>query len=84
VSVKTLLTAVMLSLSLVTSSAAMKLSSPDFKEDEDIPESFTCDGRETLTRLPRAELDAHNKKGVFEALYSSDFRLVKILPITSA
>jgi Raf kinase inhibitor-like YbhB/YbcL family protein len=48
---KILLSVLMLALSLVTSSAAMKLSSPDFKEGENIPERFTCDGKDISPTL---------------------------------
>ena len=48
---KTLLPVLMLALSLVTSSAAMKLSSPDFKEGEKIPERFTCEGKDISPTL---------------------------------
>ena len=48
---KTLLSVLMLALSLVTSCAAMKLSSPDFKEGENIPERFTCDGKDVSPTL---------------------------------
>jgi Raf kinase inhibitor-like YbhB/YbcL family protein len=41
----------MLALSLTTSSAAMKLSSPDFKEGENIPARFTCDGKDVSPTL---------------------------------
>jgi Raf kinase inhibitor-like YbhB/YbcL family protein len=48
---KTLLSVLMLALSLATSCAAMKLSSPDFKEGENIPERFTCDGKDVSPTL---------------------------------
>jgi Raf kinase inhibitor-like YbhB/YbcL family protein len=48
---KTLLSVLMLALSLTTSSAAMKLSSPDFKEGENIPARFTCDGKDVSPTL---------------------------------
>lgn len=48
---KTLLSVLMLALSLVTSFAAMKLSSPDFKEGENIPARFTCDGKDVSPTL---------------------------------
>jgi Raf kinase inhibitor-like YbhB/YbcL family protein len=48
---KTLLPVLMLALSLVTASAAMKLSSPDFKDGENIPERFTCDGKDVSPTL---------------------------------
>jgi phosphatidylethanolamine-binding protein (PEBP) family uncharacterized protein len=44
----------MLALSQVTSSAAMKLSSPDFKEGEKIPERFTCEGKDIKASPQRA------------------------------
>jgi Raf kinase inhibitor-like YbhB/YbcL family protein len=49
---KTLVSLLVLALSLVTSSArAMKLSSADFKEGENIPERFTCDGKDISPTL---------------------------------
>ncbi len=41
----------MLALGLVASSAAMRLSSPDFKEGEKIPERFTCEGKDVSPTL---------------------------------
>jgi Raf kinase inhibitor-like YbhB/YbcL family protein len=49
----------MLALSLVTSSAAMKLSSPDFKESEKIPERFTCEGKDIS---PTLEIEGVSKE----------------------
>jgi Raf kinase inhibitor-like YbhB/YbcL family protein len=56
---KTLLAVVMLALSLITSTGrakipqeqAMKLSSPDFSEGGNIPERFTCDGKDVSPTL---------------------------------
>ena len=56
---KTLLPVLMLALSLITSAARakipqeapMKLSSPDFSEGGNIPERFTCDGKDITPTL---------------------------------
>ena len=56
---KTLLPVLMFALSLITSAvrakipqeATMKLSSPDFGEGGNIPERFTCDGKDITPTL---------------------------------
>jgi len=56
---RTLFPLLVLALSLVTSSAAMKLSSPDFKEGEKIPERFTCEGKDIS---PTLKIEAYRKE----------------------
>jgi Raf kinase inhibitor-like YbhB/YbcL family protein len=66
---KTLLPVLMLALSLVTASAAMKLSSPDFKDGENIPERFTCEGKDVS---PTLKIDGASKEAKSLAVIVED------------